>query len=124
MQGTDENISKSVLYAVCRNEDETVTLTVFEGEKSAAVDLNKGLLQQLIETLSHSHVIQNDLLNRLYLGIMSLIQYIEAAPPGNTLRWFGDNKTQVKELPDFGYARDAAAELRKKLSLGCSNERI
>ena len=55
--------------------------------------------------------IRKALLERLYLGIVSLIQYIEAAPTGNTLLWFADKRTPVKTLPDFDYARRAAAEL-------------
>ena len=59
--------------------------------------------------------IKRDLLKRLHLGIVALIQYIEAAPPGKPLVWFVDRKTPVSTLPDFRYARQAADELEKLL---------
>ena len=60
--------------------------------------------------------IRKDLLKRLHLGIVALIQYIEAAPPGRPLVWFVDRKTPVMTLPDFRYARQAADELEKLLT--------
>ncbi|WP_319410169.1 hypothetical protein [uncultured Desulfosarcina sp.] len=64
------------------------------------------------------------LLERLYLGITSLMQYIEVARPGNTLRWFAVGKTPVTGLPDLGYAREPAAELKPLLTSDCSNSPI
>ena len=60
--------------------------------------------------------IRIDLLQCLHLGITALIQYIEAVPPGSELMWFADGRTPVSQLPDFRYAREAAAELEKELN--------
>jgi len=69
-------------------------------------------------------MINADLLERLYLGITSMTQYIEAARPGNILRWFADGETPVTSLPDFGVAKKAAAELKPLLTSNCSRASI
>ena len=60
--------------------------------------------------------VRRDLLRCLHLGITALMQYIEAVPPGSELMWFVDGRTPVTQLPDFRYAREAAAELEKELN--------
>ena len=42
---------RELSWAIFPNDDETVTLTVFENDKSASIELNEASLRQLIEIL-------------------------------------------------------------------------
>jgi hypothetical protein len=53
-----EGIANQILYAVAPHEDGSITLTVFDGSGSAAVDLSLPLVGQLIEMLQEQ--VQNE----------------------------------------------------------------
>ena len=46
-------ITDKMLYAICRNEDDTITLTIFEGGRAVSLELSKNLAVQLIDKLTH-----------------------------------------------------------------------
>ena len=71
-----------------------------------------------LKTETHRSTISVDksLLANAHIMLGSMIQYIEMARPGNELRWHPDGKTLVTDLPDFGYAKEAEAELKAVLT--------
>ncbi len=61
-----------------------------------------------------------NLLERLYLGIMSLKAYIDQMPPDNPVTWIGDRKKKVQSLPDYELAAQVMRDARRILA-ACLN---
>ena len=58
-----------------------------------------------------------DYLHKVRLGLMSLKHYIDQMPPDNPVVWIGDQKTPVKQLPDYRYATQVLAETEDLLRI-------
>ena len=53
IESIKSKVEQSVLYSISADPDGTVLLTVFENEQAAEIELSQGMLNQMVEELSH-----------------------------------------------------------------------